>query len=185
MSAIDPRTAAEQRRERLRGSRRALVAVLLSALLSLLAAAVLGVALGGVFEQLRVVSINSVFGSWDTGIPVEVRAWGLPVGILGSVVALGQYSRWNHAWTGRDDVHAVVGPLPLALAGLTVGTAVSTTMWTPPDAVGVAVDTTFSHDEPWGIGEWILYAGQWWLPALLALLTLLSLLARDRIGSSR
>lgn len=51
-------------------------------------------------------------------------------------------------------------------------------LWTQPDAVVVAVDPTFSNDEPRGIGEWIFYSAQWWLPGLLSLLALMSLWGR-------
>lgn len=51
-------------------------------------------------------------------------------------------------------------------------------LWTQPDAVGVAVDPTFSNDEPWGIGEWIFYSAQLWLPGLLSLFALMSLWGR-------
>ena len=43
----------------------------------------------------------------------------------------------------------------------------------------------FGGNEPWGVGEWILYAGQWWLPGLLALLAVLSYIARVRALATR
>lgn len=154
-------------------------------LLSLIAASVMGFAVGAIFDQVRVVNINSVFGTWQTQIPVAFRGWGLPVGILASLICLGQYSTWNHRYSGRDKGHVAIGPISIILIGLAVGTFVATTMWTQPDAVGVAVDPTFSRDEPWGWGEWVLFAGQWWLPGLLALLAVLSYVARVRALAKR
>lgn len=185
MSLLDPREAAERDRIAFRGSARALTATLIAGVLSLAAASVIGFAIGGLFEQFRIMSLNSVFSTWETAIPVEARGWGLPVGILGSLITISQYAKWNHRYTGRQDGFAIVGPLTIVLAGLAIGTWVATTMWTTPDAVGVAVDPTFGEDEAWDAGAWILYAAQWWLPGLFALLTVLSLLGRVLSRSSR
>lgn len=185
MSVIDPRESARQKHAAYRGSAAALTATLIWGLLALAAATVIGFALGGVFEQLRIVNINSVFGTRETGTPVAFRAWGLPLGILASIVCLGLYGTWNHRYTGRDSGYAVIGPLTIILVGLAGGTWWATTLWTPPDAVGIAVDPTFSQNEPWGVGEWILYAGQWWLPGLLALLAVLSYVTRIRTLAKR
>lgn len=82
-------------------------------------------------------------------------------------------------------MHAFVGPAPLVLLGLTIGVFTATLVWAKPDMVGTAVDPTFGNDESWGIGAWVLYAAQWWLPGILAVLTLLSLFARFSVKKSR
>ncbi|WP_029608147.1 hypothetical protein [Leucobacter chromiiresistens] len=178
MSLVDPQEAARRDHARHRGTASALIATICFGVLALAAATVLGFAVGGVFEQLRVMSINSVFGSWETETPIAFRAWGLPLGILGLIVTLGLYGTWNHRYSGRSDFFVIVGPLTIVLAGLTVGTWLASTMWAAPDAVGVAVDPVFGQNETWGIGAWALYAGTWWLPGLFALLTVLSLIGR-------
>ncbi|GAD34122.1 metal-dependent amidase/aminoacylase/carboxypeptidase [Microbacterium sp. TS-1] len=185
MSLLDPREAARREQAKFRGATSALVASLIWGILSVAAAGVVGFAIGGIFEQLRAVNVNSVFGTWDTGIPVAVRGWGLPVGILLLLVCIGQYGKWNHRFSAREKGYAAIGPLTIILAGLAIGTWVATTMWIAPDAIGVAVDPTFGQNEPWGVGEWILYAGQWWLPGLLALLAVLSYIARVRALATR
>lgn len=185
MSLTDPVESERRTAAALRGSPAALTAALLFGAGGLLAAAVLGLGVGGVFDQLRVVTLNSVFGNWDAGVPIAVRAAAIPVGVLACILLFGQYSKWNHRYTGRTTFFAFVGPLTLVLLGLALGTWVATTMWAAPDAIGVAVDPTFHDDEPWDLGAWIMYAAQWWLPGLLALLGIASLLGRIASGRYR
>jgi hypothetical protein len=178
VSLIDPREAELRKKPDYRGSSVALTATLLSGLGALLAVAVLGFGAGGLFDQVRVMSVNSVFGNWETHIPVAARGLAIPLGILGTILLLGLYSKWNHRYTGRSDHFAILGPLTIVLIGLTLGVWASTTMWVEPDAVGVALDPKFGDDEPWDAGAWILYTAKWWLPGILAVLTVLSLVAR-------
>lgn len=180
MSLIDPRAAAADRRQKLVGSGRALTAAILWALAGFAAAAILGFGIGGFFDQVRVVSINSVFSTWDGGIPVAVRSTALPVGILGCVISVGAYSAWNHRYTGRRTYYAIIGPASIVLLGLATGVLVSLPMWAVPDAVGVSVDPVFHQDEAWDVGAWIMYAGIWWLPGIFLALALASIVGRLR-----
>lgn len=178
VSLIDPQEAQARKNATFVGKPSALVATLILGLSLILAAGVIGFALGSVVDQFRVMNINSVFGNWDTAIPVAVRGWGLPLGILSSIVIVGQYEKWNNRYSGKNHYYVFLGPLTLILLGLAAGSWLSTTMWTEPDAVGTAVDPVFSHDEPWGIGAWVFYAAKWWLPGVLVFLALLSLWGR-------
>lgn len=178
MSLIDPREKQARRNAKYRGSTTALIATIVFGLASLATAAVIGFGVGGFVDQFRVMSLNSVFSTWDTAIPVWLRSWSLPIGIVGSIIMVGAYGTWNHRYSGRTDGYAFLGPLPIVLAGLTVGSWYATTLWTAPDAVGIAVDPTFGQNENWDAGAWIMYAAQWWLPGIFALLTLLTLLGR-------
>ncbi|MFE6734346.1 hypothetical protein [Microbacterium sp. NPDC057650] len=178
MSLIDPRDAELRKTLDYRGSSAALTATLLFGLGALLAMAVLGFGAGGVLDQVRLVSVNSVFSDWETNIPVVVRDLAIPLGILATILCLGQYNKWNHRYTGRSDHFVILGPLTIALIGLTLGVWTSTMLWVEPDAVGVVLDPKFGEDEPWDAGTWILYTAKWWLPGILAVLTILSLVAR-------
>ena len=185
MSLIDPREAEARKTADLQGTPAALAATIVAGLCVLLSAALIGFAAAAVFDQFRITSINSVFSSWDTRIPVAVRGWGLPLGIIASIFSTAQYAKWNHRFTGRSTSFAGLGPLTIVLLGLTAGIWLATTLWTEPDAVGVAVDPTFSRDEPWDVGGWVLYSAKWWLPGLFALLTVLSLVGRVASGRQR
>lgn len=180
MSLIDPKAAAAERDRKLVGSSRALTATILWGLAGLAAAAIIGFGIGGFFGQVRVMSINSVFSTWDGGIPVAVRSTALPVGIIGSIIAMGAYSAWNHRYTGRRTYYAFLGPASIVLLGLASGVLLSLPLWATPDAVGVAVDPAFHEDEAWGIGAWIMYAGIWWLPGIFIALALASIVVRLR-----
>lgn len=176
MSLTDPLESERQNAAGFRGSPGALAATAVFGLCGVLAAGILGFGIGGVFDQFRVMTLNSVFGNWDSEVPLALRTFAIPVGILACIVCLSQYSKWNHRYTGRATYFAFVGPLTLVLFGLAAGTWVATTLWTAPDAVGIAADPFFHDDEPWGVGAWIMYAAQWWLPGALALLGVLSLI---------
>lgn len=178
MSLIDPREKEARRNAKYQGTPTALIATLLLGLAALTTTALIGFGIGGFVDQFRVMSLNSVFSTWDTAIPVWLRGWALPIGIVGSIIMLGAYGTWNHRYSGRTDGFAFLGPLPIVLLGLTLGSWYATTLWTQPDAVGVAVDPTFGQNESWDAGAWIIYAAQWWLPGIFALLTLLTLLSR-------
>ncbi len=180
MSLTDPKEVAAERNRRLEGSGKALAATLVWAFVGVVAATVLGFGIGGFFDQLRVMSINSVFGSWDGGIPVEWRSTALPVGIVGCLISMSAYGAWNHRYTGRRTYYAFIGPASIIVLGITIGILISTNFWVAPDAVGVAVDPTFHNDEAWDFGAWVMYAGIWWLPGIFALLTVLSLITRAR-----
>ncbi|RKS86607.1 hypothetical protein DEU37_2261 [Microbacterium sp. AG790] len=180
MSLIDPKAAAAARDRKLVGSPRALTATILWGLAGFAAATVIGFGIGGFFDQVRVVSINSVFSTWDGGIPVAVRSTALPVGIIGSIITMGVYSAWNHRYTGRRTYYAFLGPASIVLLGLATGVLLSLPMWAMPHAVGVAVDPVFHEDEAWGFGAWIMYAGIWWLPGIFIALGLTSIIGRLR-----
>lgn len=178
MSLIDPREKEARRNAKYQGSPTALIATIMFGVASLATTAVIGFGIGGFVDQFRVMSINSVFSTWDTAIPIWLRSWSLPIGIVATIIMVGGYSTWNHRYSGRTDGYAFLGPLPIVLAGLTLGSWYATTLWTAPDAVGIAIDPTFGQNENWDAGAWIMYAAQWWLPGIFALLTLLTLLGR-------
>jgi len=180
MSLTDPKDVAADRNRRLQGSGHALAATILWGLAGLAAAAILGFGIGGFFDQLRIMSINSVFSDWDGGIPVAVRSTALPVGILASIIALSAYSTWNHRYTGRATFYALLGPASIVTLGLAAGVLISVPLWATPAAVGVAVDPVFHEDEAWGFGAWIMYAGIWWLPGIFLALALASIVTRLR-----
>ncbi|QVQ51960.1 hypothetical protein J4H86_25000 [Spiractinospora alimapuensis] len=178
MSLTDPLESPRQNATELRGSPRALTATLIWGLGGCAAAGLLGLGIGGIVDQVRIVLLNSVFSSWDAGVPVALRAAAIPLGILGSILCFGQYAKWNHRFTRRATHFAFIGPASLVLIGLAVGTWAATTMWAEPDTVGIAVDPTFHNDEAWGVGAWVMYSAQWWLPGLFVLLGGLSLIGR-------
>lgn len=185
MSLTDPLESERRKTADFKGSASARTATLIYGFCGFLAIAILGFGIGGIFDQMRIMALNSVFSDWESGVPVAVRALAIPFGIIASMLCFGQYSKWNHRYTGRSTYFAFVGPLTLVLLGLALGTWIATTMWTVPDAVGTAVDPVFHENEQWGIGAWILYSAQWWLPGGLALLGIASLIMRFVSGKHR
>lgn len=149
--------------------------------------AAFGFAAGQLFSTIRLMFVNSVFS--DSTGPGPFYSWLIPVGIIGSLIFGALYTKWNHRFSGKKIGYAFIGPLPLWLLGLTLGLAVSTSMWVAPDAVGTAVDPTFGHDEKWGIGAWALYSAKWWLPAATGVLFVIVMVLRvfnvDRLAKRR
>lgn len=182
MSTVDPQQARREREARYRGSTPALTMTVVGALLVVAAGVIGGLAVSDFVLRFRMMTVNSIFS--DSPDP-ETHLWAAPSAVVGTLVAVGVYTRWNHRWSGRTTDLVGLGPLPLWLVGATACTWwATTTQWPAPDRVGVAVDPTFGHDETWGVGSWILYTAVWWLPGLLTVVTVLALVAggATRVG---
>ncbi|MGN7190401.1 DUF3592 domain-containing protein [Curtobacterium sp. MCBA15_004] len=174
MSTVDPQQVRREREAAWRGTNRALVMTVVGAVLVAAAGAVAGLAVSRFVLVFRMMQVNSVFS--DSPDPESVW-WAAPGAVVGTLVAVAVYSRWNHRWSGRTSDFAGVGPLQPWFLGATAMLWWETSRWPAPDRVGVAVDPTFGHDEVWGLGEWIWYATVWWVPALATLVTVLLLVA--------
>lgn len=182
MSTVDPQQARREREARYRGSTPALTMTVVGALLVVAAGVIGGLAVSDFVLRFRMMTVNSIFS--DSPDP-ETHLWAAPSAVVGTLVAVGVYTRWNHRWSGRTTDLVGLGPLPLWLVGATACTWwATTTQWPAPDRVGVAVDPTFGHDETWGVGTWIWYTAVWWLPGLLTVVTVLALVAggATRVG---
>ena len=168
MSTLDPAAAHRDRLERQKGSTGAALAAVLFALLLVATGALAAYALAGILDTFRLMELNSVFSNWNSEMPGTTFL--LPVGIVASIAAWALYAKWNHRFSGDATRFVGVGPLTLLLAGLAIGLWIGTASWTAPDQVGMQIDPTFGEDEVWGVGAWIFYAAQWWLPGLFGLL---------------
>ncbi|MCM3656270.1 DUF3592 domain-containing protein [Agromyces mediolanus] len=175
MSTIDPAAARRERLERQRGSTGAALAAAAFALLLVATSAVIGYSFAGIFDTFRLMELNSVFSNWESQMPNT--AFGLPIGILTTIAAWAFYAKWNHRFTGDSSRFVGVGPLTLVLAGLAIGLWIGCAAWTAPDQPGMQIDPTFGEDEVWGVGAWIFYAAQWWLPALFGVLAIAAFFA--------
>ncbi|MFZ6991321.1 hypothetical protein ACO0E1_05475 [Curtobacterium sp. RRHDQ66] len=174
MSTTDPAAARRAEAAAQQGSTRALAMTIVWAVLLLGVGVVVGFALGSVLEAFRDMTVNSVFS--DTPDP-EHPWWAMPVAVLGSIVAFGMYSTWNHRWSGRASEFVGVGPVSIWLVGAAAGLWWTTsTQWAPVDQVGTAVDPVFGRDEPWGVGGWIWYTAAWWIPGLVSALAVAALI---------
>ena len=171
MSTVDPAAARRERFERHRGTTGAAVAAVFAGVLIIVTGAVAGFGFAGFLDTFRLMELNSVFSTWESQMSSPF-VW-LPIGIVASIFSWWLYSTWNHRYTGDRMRFAGVGPLTLLTAGLAGGVWIGCLSWTTPDQVGMQVDPTFGEHEPWGMGAWIFYSAQWWLPALFALFAVL------------
>lgn len=174
MSTIDPAEVRRARAERGRGSLGAALLAVLGALLVVVTGAIAGYAVAVFLDQFRIMELNSVFSSWDSDLDPMTLAWVAPLGVFASIFAWSLYADASRRYLGRPGF-SVVGPLTLWLVGAALGVWCGCANWTDPDAVGIAVDPAFGDDETWGFGAWTFYWAQLWLPALVALLALASL----------
>ncbi|MEL7977773.1 DUF3592 domain-containing protein [Isoptericola sp. F-RaC21] len=181
MSTTDPHLA----RRDLDGGRRAggLLALVLTGLLLLAAGGAAGYAVAAFFDTFRDMNINSVFSDAESSM---LLGWGAPVAVVGSLVAFGLHGNARRAWFGSGGENRGIGQGTVwGLGMVAVLWWATLTQWVRPDQVGVAVDPTFGQDEAWGVGEWIWYTMQWWLPGLITLVVLYNALPVRRTAEDR
>ncbi|WP_410631480.1 hypothetical protein [Amycolatopsis sp. cmx-4-83] len=172
VNTVDPARARRERLERWHGNPWLLAGIAVASVATPALGLLAGLGFGGILEQFRTMAIDSVFDDRGDGDPPYVLMWGT-FGLLGCLLAATLAGAAARRYRARPS--GPVFPAVLALAGSTVGVAVSARDWLPPLAVGTAVDPVFHHDEPWGFWAWVCYYADWWAPALLLGLTLLTL----------
>jgi hypothetical protein len=130
-----------------------------------------GIGFGALVEQFRTAAIDSVFDDRGDGEPPYLAMWGT-FGFLGCIATGNLAAAAARRYLGRSSTPPF--PVALGLAAHTVGTWVSAREWLPPLAVGTEVDPVFHEDEEWGLWAWVMYYADWWLPALMLVLTALA-----------
>lgn len=177
MSTIDPSAAREDRRRRQAGSAGSLAGTVAAGALLTAAGAVAGYAVAAFCDRFRVMMVNSVFSDTESTMAV----WVTPVAVIASLACFALYTRWNHRYSGSTAGFVGVGPAPLWLLGAAAALWWATTAaWAPADVVGTAHDPVFGRHEEWGLGAWIWYTMRWWLPGIVTLLLLSSVVAGVR-----
>jgi hypothetical protein len=172
VNTVDPARARHERLERWRGHPWLLVGAVVASIATAVSGGLAGLGFGGFLEQFRTMAIDSIFDDRGAEEPPYIVVGGT-FGLFGCLLAAQLAGAAVRRYQGRASGPAF--PAVLALAGVTIGTAVSARGWLPPLAVGTAVDPAFHHDEPWGFWAWTFYYADWWAPALLLALTLLAL----------
>ncbi len=164
--------ARHERLGRWRGHPVVLTALVVASVATVALGVPAGLGFGGVVAQFRTMAIDSVFDDRGDANPSYAVVWGT-LGVFGCVFTAGLAGAAARRYRGRPA--RPVFPAVLALAGGTVGVWMSAREWLPPLAVGTAVDPVFHQDEPWGFWGWFFYYADWWVPALLVVVTLLVL----------
>ncbi len=168
MNTVDPAQARHDRLERRRGSPLMLVGAVLASAATLVAGYLAGIGIGALVEQFRTAAVDSIFDDRGDGQPPYLLVWGT-FGFIGCIFAGKAAARAVQRHQGWPSAPAF--PVVLAFAAATVGTWVSSRGWLPPLAVGTEVDPVFHKDEEWGLWAWFMYYSDWWLPALMLVLT--------------
>lgn len=172
MNTKDPARARHERHERWHGHPVVLTALVVASVATVALGVLAGLGFGGFMAQFRTMAIDSIFDDRGDADPPYVVVWGT-LGVFGCLFAATLAGAAARRYRGRPASPAF--PAVLALAGGTVGAGVSARGWLPPLAVGTAVDPVFHQDEPWGFWGWLFYYADWWVPALLLVVTLLVL----------
>lgn len=187
MSTVDPVRRVKERQASRVGSSRAAIWLLLSAIVTLAAGLICGMAVAWMFDLNREHMINSIFA--DAPELSMSLVWTTAVGPILAVAAGGMMTAAAKAYTGHLFDFPVVGPVTIGLIGAVPGVMIGIRYWTPPMTVGVRTDPVFGDDEVWSQIDWIAYHATTWLPLLTALLALVSLVsgihARRRKASRR
>ncbi|WP_410624375.1 hypothetical protein [Amycolatopsis sp. cmx-8-4] len=168
MNTKDPARARHERLERWHGHPGVLAAVVVASLATVALGVPAGLGFGGFMEQFRTMAIDSIFDDRGDADPSYVVVWGT-LGVFGCLFTASLAGAAARRYRGRPTGSAF--PAVLALAGSTVGAGVSARGWLPPLAVGTAVDPVFHQDEAWGFWGWLFYYADWWVPALLLVVT--------------
>ncbi|WP_433271584.1 hypothetical protein ACQPZF_12795 [Actinosynnema sp. CS-041913] len=176
---VDAAQARYDRVERWRGSPRMLAGAVAASAATLVLGFVAGLGFGALVEQFRTVAVDSVFDDRGDGGSPYWLMWGT-FGFLGCILAGRATAGAARRYQGRPSTPAF--PIALALAAHTAGTWVSSRQWLPPLAVGVEVDPVFHKDEEWGVWAWVMYYADWWVPALMLVVTSLAVLETVRLG---
>jgi hypothetical protein len=179
VNTVDPAQARHDRVERWRGSPGMLAGAIVASVATLGLGYVAGWGFGKLVEQFRTMAIDSVFDDRGDGEPPYQEVWGT-FGFLGCIAAGNLAAAAARRYRGWPSAPAF--PVALGLAGHTVGTWVSSRGWLPPLAVGTEVDPVFHEDEKWGLGAWVMYYADWWLPALMLAVTSLAVFLIIRLA---
>ncbi|WP_285725903.1 DUF3592 domain-containing protein [Psychromicrobium xiongbiense] len=165
MSTVDPVAQRHQREAARRGSPARTARYVVMQVLQFGCAILLGMGLVSMADEGRVTSLNSVFGNWDSRLMGTF--WTFPVGLCGVIMFGIAVSFSAISLTGRPLVFPVIGPATVILIGIAIGFSAAAPQLTPPDQVGVRLDTSFGKNEPWTLGHWVWYYLDVWGPLLL------------------
>lgn len=124
-------------------------------------------------DTFRLMSIDSVFGTWESRQAVEsvVPA----IAVMAVCTPLGATMR-GLGPSGSGEARATAaGSTAIWLTGAAIAGWTLSGAWTPPDAVGIAVDPSFGDHAPWGWFEWVWYSLPWSLPAVASLAGVIAL----------
>ncbi|MFT4124179.1 MAG: hypothetical protein QM635_10135 [Microbacteriaceae bacterium] len=174
MSTVDPAEARRQRAGdgpgRARLARRARWCYLAGTA----AAVLLGIGAALLFDTLR--SENIMPLDYIDWFSLYAMPGPLVVGIAGPIL-LAHASDLERRSRGR--MHGSGPALFLGVAAVTAGVVIAVlAWWSRPTVVGLTPDPfDDSASTQWGFGSWLLYTASWWLPALLAVVAVIFLLA--------
>ncbi len=176
MSTIDPAELRRARSERLRGSTGAACVVAVAAVLLVVAGAAAGLALAALLDQERITQLNSPLSSSSSDSWILFPAVVVPTAVVGSMIAFPLYGWANRRYLGRKR-YVGLGPAPFWMAGAIIGAWYGCMNWTKPEKVGVRrFPDLLIGDQKWDTGDWIFYHARWWLPSLVTVIGLLTLL---------
>lgn len=179
VNTVDPAQVRHDRIERWRGSRGMLAGAVVASVATLLLGYLAGAGFGELVEQFRTMAIDSVFDDRGDSEPPYLAMWGT-FGFLGCILTGNLAAGAARRYQGRPSTPAF--PVVLALAAHALGTWVSSRGWLPPLAVGTEVDPVFHEDEKWGLWAWVMYYADWWVPALMLVLTSAAVLLVIRLA---
>jgi hypothetical protein len=128
----------------------------------------------GILDGFRLMSLNRV-SAWEDG-PGSMASLTIIFSIFVTVASmLGFAMTWNGGWlSGWTGIGSGVGSFATFL-GLTIGTAVARSSWTAPEAVGERLPLTEGRPaEKWSDVDWIVYYEPYLVPAVFALVAVVT-----------
>ncbi|WP_238413155.1 DUF3592 domain-containing protein [Saccharothrix deserti] len=127
----------------------------------------------GILDGFRLMSLNRV-GAWDQGASMIslMMIFGVSIPIASMLGFAMRWTDWSvSGWPGTG---FGVGGFA-AFLGLTIGTALATSSWTAPEAVGRRLPFSDGQpEEPWSGADWVVYYEPYLVPAVFGVLTVVA-----------
>lgn len=171
MSTIDPQQVSEDRRAAWRGSTRGALLLMCGAGLLFVGSALGGFAFGDFFDGFRSMRLTGSIG----GFGGQSDLWLMPAATVTGLAGIALHFVAARLYTGEVLAFPVVGPATVGLFGAALGVWTGARSWTEPETVGTRTDA-FDGEDKWGTLEWVLYRADTWLPLLVLVFAVLTLL---------
>jgi hypothetical protein len=181
MSTSDPRVERIERQARAAHSPGALITLLITGAAHTAIWIAAGYGIGILLDTFRLMSVNQV-GNWTSALDgTSSQLLGIGAIAVGSVLGVfftGRLGRFGLGW-------AMIVPFCTAFLGIALGLVLFIPNWTAADLVGEKVPFIDGGEpEPWQSDAWVAYYLPFWLPAVVGVVFVLSVLGAVAVSRS-
>jgi hypothetical protein len=181
MSTSDPRVERIERQARAAHSPGALITLLITGAAHTAIWIAAGYGIGILLDTFRLMSVNQV-GNWTSALDgTSSQLLGIGAIAVGSVLGVFFTGRLGRFGLGS----AMIVPFCTAFLGIALGLVLFIPNWTAADLVGEKVPFIDAGEpEPWQSDAWVAYYLPFWLPAVVGVVFVLSVLGAVAVSRS-